>query len=53
MSKLTDKLAELLERKYRFPTKGDRLLRDSEDWHRGVEFPGARFHGKYIYGQAI
>ncbi|MCZ6608449.1 MAG: hypothetical protein O7A66_00410 [Alphaproteobacteria bacterium] len=27
-----------LAQKYRWPKKGDRLLRDSEDWDRGVEF---------------
>ena len=27
-----------LEQEYRWPKKGDRLLRDSDDWGRGVEF---------------
>ncbi len=27
-----------LAQNYRWPEKGDRLLRDSEDWDRGVEF---------------
>lgn len=38
MSELTEKLTEFLGEKYRWPEKGDRLLRDSEDCHRGVEF---------------
>ena len=30
--------SEDLIKEYRWPMKGDRLLRDSEDWNRGVDF---------------
>jgi hypothetical protein len=38
MKKLPKNWEELLDIKYRWPKKGDRLLRRSDDWSRGVEF---------------
>ena len=40
MSKRPKTFTDLLDsaENYRWPKKGDRLLRDSEDWDRGVEF---------------
>jgi hypothetical protein len=31
--------SDLLDIPYRWPTRGDRLLRDAKDWNRGVTFP--------------
>ena len=36
--RLDDLLNYFENREYRWPKKGDRLLRRSEDWSRGVEF---------------
>lgn len=30
---------DLLDMSYRWPSRGDRLLRDTNDWNRGVTFP--------------
>ena len=40
MSKRPKKFTELMDdvKEYRWPKKGDRLLRDADDWERGVEF---------------
>lgn len=40
MSKQPKTFTDLLDesKEFRWPKKGDRLLRDSEDWNRGVEF---------------
>ena len=38
MTKRAKSFTDLLDQDYRWPKKGDRLLRDSKDWDRGVEF---------------
>lgn len=38
MRKRPDRWQDLLDFKYRWPKKGDRLLRSSDDWQIGVEF---------------
>ena len=40
MSKRPKSFMDIIDQaqEYRWPKKGDRLLRDSEDWDRGVEF---------------
>lgn len=38
MKKRPGRIIDILNSEYRWPKKGDRLLRRSEDWDRGVEF---------------
>lgn len=38
MRKLPNSFTEILDREHRWPKKGDRLLRSSNNWDRGVEF---------------
>ena len=38
MKKRPERFTDILNLEYRWPKKGDRLLRRSEDWDRGVEF---------------
>lgn len=38
MKKLPEKYTDLLDMPYRWPQEGDRLLRRSDDWDRGVSF---------------
>lgn len=38
MKKRPEKFTDIAEQEYRWPKKGDRLLRRSDDWSRSVEF---------------
>jgi hypothetical protein len=38
MSKRPERYEDILTMSYRWPTKGDRLLRKSDDWDEGIEF---------------
>ncbi len=38
MKKRLEKITDIPKMEYRWPKKGDRLLRQSDDWNRGFEF---------------